>query len=114
MPNLSYNKLHGSGVYKISCKECGKLCTGQTGSSFKIRYNEHLRAFIHGISKSHFAQHVLDYGHSFDRMEDIMNASHLSRIRSHFNTMEKFYIYKETKMDNQLNDNSTMSYNNIF
>ena len=46
-------------------------------------------------------------------MEDIMSASHLGRKRSHFNTMEKFYIYKETKMDNQLNDKNTVSYNNI-
>jgi hypothetical protein len=37
-------------------------------------------------------------------MEDITHAIHLSKKGSHFNTMEKFYIYKETKMDNQLND----------
>ena len=28
--------------------------------------------------------------------------------------MEKFYTYKETKIDNQLNDKSTVSYNKIF
>lgn len=28
--------------------------------------------------------------------------------------MEKFYIYKETKMDNQLNDKNTVSHNKTF
>jgi hypothetical protein len=64
---LSENKCHCSGVYQLTCKECGKIYTGQTGRSLKIRYNEHLIAFKYGTSKPNFA-HVLDYGHSFGRM----------------------------------------------
>jgi hypothetical protein len=67
--NLSDNKFHGSGVYQLTYKECGNICTGQTGRSFKIRYIEHLRAFKYGISKFDFAQHAVDYGHCFGRME---------------------------------------------
>jgi hypothetical protein len=99
-------------MYQLICKKCGKFYTGQTGRSYKIRYNEYLRAFKYGISKSKFARHVLDYGHSFGRMEDIRNIIHLRNKGSHLNTKEKFY--KETKMDNRLNDVNTMSYNKIF
>ena len=43
-----------------------------------------------------------------------MNIIHLSKRGSHLNTMEKFYIYKETKMDNQSNDKNMVSCNKIF
>jgi hypothetical protein len=86
----------------------------ETGRSIKIRYNKYLRAFKYGISKSKFTQHVLSYGHSFGKMEDIMNVIHLRKKGSHLNTMEKFCIYTETKMDNRLNDKNTVSYNKIF
>jgi hypothetical protein len=29
-------------------------------------------------------------------------------------TMEKYYIYQETKANNQINDKNTVSYNKIF
>jgi hypothetical protein len=47
-------------------------------------------------------------------MEDIMNIFHLSKKGSYLNTMKKFYVYKETKMDNQLNGKNTVSCNKIF
>jgi hypothetical protein len=43
-----------------------------------------------------------------------MNIIHLSKKGSHPNITEKFYIYKETKMDNQLMIKNTVSYNKIF
>jgi hypothetical protein len=101
---LTNNKCQYSSVCQLTCKECGNIHTGQTGKSLKIRYNEYLRAFKYGTSKSNFTQQVLDYGHSFGRMENIMKAIYLSKKGSHLSTMEKFYIYKETKIDNQLND----------
>jgi hypothetical protein len=33
---------------------------------------------------------------------------------THLNSVEKFHIYKETLLDNQLNDKHTVTYNKIF
>jgi hypothetical protein len=66
------------------------------------------------MSKYNFAQLALDYGHPFGRIEDVMNVIYLSKKDSHLNTMQKFYICGGTKIDNQLNDKNTVSYNKIF
>ena len=42
---------------------------------------------------------------------DIMNITNKGKM---LNTMEKFYIYKETKIDKQLNDKCTVKSSKIF
>lgn len=53
-----------SGVYKLTCDECGGVYVGQTGRSFEIRYKEHIAAVRNERpERSHFAKHLLESGH---------------------------------------------------
>jgi hypothetical protein len=87
---------------------------GQTGRPFETRYQEHLRDFKYNNYKSKFAQHILEKQHSIDKMENIMNVLHITDKDQIINTIEKYYIYRETKMNNQINDKLTVQPNAIF
>jgi len=43
-----------------------------------------------------------------------MQILHLQNKVAHLNTIERFYIYAEYTKENNLNDDSTISPNNIF
>ena len=87
---------------------------GQTGRPFKTRFQEHLRDFKYNNRKSKFAQHLLDRQHSIDEMENIMDVIHITNEGRMMDTIEKYYIYKETKLNNQINDKLTVQPNVIF
>ena len=62
--------------------------TGQTGISFKTRFQEHVRDFKYNDRKWAFAQHLLDNGHSIGKMEDIMKVVHMKNKGRMLNTPE--------------------------
>ena len=43
---------------------------GQTSSSLKQRYQEHIRYIKHNEPKSAYALHILNYKHEYDRIKD--------------------------------------------
>jgi hypothetical protein len=43
-----------------------------------------------------------------------MEILHVCKKETHLNSTEKFYIYKETIIDNLLNDKHRVAYNIIF
>jgi hypothetical protein len=88
--------------------------TGQTRRSFSTRFQEHLRDFKHGNGKSRFTQHLLENGHAFGPMEDIMDITHFTSKGWLMNTLEKFYIFCKTRLYNHINDKSTVKHNIIF
>jgi len=88
--------------------------TGQTHRAFKIRLQEHFRDFKHGNNKSKFAQHLLENKHSFGPMEDIMDIVHITNKGKMIDTLERYYIYRETKSNNQINDKLTVKPNATF
>ena len=49
-------------------------------------------------------QQLLDNKHSIGPMENMMDIIHITNKGKMLNNMEKFYIYKETRIDNQIND----------
>ena len=71
---------------------------GQNDKRFRKRFQEHLRDFKYGNGKSRFAQHLLDNKHVIGPMEDIMKILHIEKKGKMMNTLEDFYIYKETKI----------------
>jgi len=77
-------------------------------SSFKIRFREHFRNFKHGNGKSIFEQHLIENGHSFGPMQGIMETVQLTSKGRMMDTLEKFYISRETKLNNQINDKMTV------
>ena len=87
---------------------------GQTGRPFKIRFREHLHDFKYKNGKSRFAQHLIDNGHSIGRMKDIMETLHITSKGEMMDALEKYYIFRETKLNNQINDKLTIKRNSIF
>jgi hypothetical protein len=55
--------------------------TGQTGRSFKVRFQEHFGDFKCSNGKSSFAQHLLDNRHAIGPMKDIMDIIHIKKER---------------------------------
>jgi hypothetical protein len=61
-----------SGVYKLTCPNCGKAYVGQTGRSFTTRSREHKEAFKTASRPSNFAKHLTDHAHSFGPIQNVM------------------------------------------
>jgi len=72
------------------------------------------RDFRHGNGKSSFAQHILENGHDIGPIEDIMRTIHITNKGRLMDTIEKFYIFHETKLVNQINDKLAVRPNIIF
>jgi hypothetical protein len=90
-----------------------KKYIGETGRPFKVRFQEHFRDFKYR-NKSSFAQHLIDNGHTIGPMEDIMKSIHVTTKGYMTDTIEKYYIFRETKINNQINDRFTVQPNTIF
>jgi len=107
-------KYEKSGVYQLECLTCHKIYTGQTGRPFRVRYREYYNHFKYSNNRSIFVQHVINEGHSFGTIDETMNIIYYERKGKMLDTLEKFYIYRETKNGNQINDRITVRSNPIF
>lgn len=107
-------KYDNCGIYQLTCPTCSKKYIGQTGRPFKTRFQEHFRDFKYKNNKSSFAQHLLENNHSIGPMETIMDTIHVTNKGRMMDTLEKFYIFRETRHDNQINDRLTVKPNVIF
>jgi hypothetical protein len=107
------DKFSKSGVYKLTCPDCHKAYVGQTGRQFSIRYREHQRSFHDKTDTSRYAKHLNEKGHSFGPVKDIMERLQFQRKGIHLNTVERFYIHKES-ITNHFNDPQTLAPNPIF
>ena len=108
------NKYTRSGIYQLNCPTCSKKYIGQTGRSSQIRFREHKHEYKYMCHKSRFAQHLLEEGHSFDTMENIMEITQFARKGRMMDALEKFYIYDITRKGIQINDRLTIQRNPIF
>jgi len=108
------DKFTHSGVYKLTCPDCGKAYIGQTGREFISRYNEHIRSFRNNTSASKFAKNLNDHLHSFGPIQDVMHMVQFRKKGPHINTIERFYIHKEAASHNHLSDEYTVTPNRIF
>jgi arginyl-tRNA--protein-N-Asp/Glu arginylyltransferase len=108
------NKYNSPGVYKLKCNDCHLQYIGQTGRSFLTIYKEHIRAIRYNKESSGYAQHILNTGHSYGNIEDIMDIIKIERKGKHLDTLEKFHIFCSYKLNKHLNDNNTDTQNPIF
>ena len=78
-----------------------------------MRYPEHFRDYKYtGIINRNLRN--MDSKHAIGSKGSIMDIIHVTNRGKVLNTMEKLYIYKETKIDNQLNDKCTVKPRVIF
>jgi hypothetical protein len=61
-----------------------------------------------------FAQHLLENGHSIGTMVDVMETVQITNKSQMMYTLKRFYIFRETKTNNQINDRMTVKSNLIF
>ena len=106
--------MHKCEIYQLTCQECNRKYIGQTDTRVYIRFQEHFRDYRQGNGKTKFAQHLLDNKHYTGSMEVIMEVSHITRKCGIMNTLGRFHIYKETKLDNQISDKCTIKSNVVF
>ena len=78
--------------------------TGQADWSFNTRFREHLRDFKNGYGKSTFTQHLLENRHAIGPMNDIMDTLSFAIKGSLLVALVSFYIFRKTKLNNQLKD----------
>jgi hypothetical protein len=110
-PQQQYKK---SGIYCLTCPDCQKKYVGQTGRSFHKRYKEHFHGYKYNLRKTSFATHLLDCNHSIGPISEVMTVLYMTKKGILIDTIEKFHIYSETRMNNQINDKNTVKPNAIF
>jgi len=81
---------------------CSKKYIGQTGRPIETQFPEHFRDFKHGNSKSSFAQHLLENWHSTSPIENIMATIHITNKVQMMDTLKKFYLFHEMKINIRL------------
>jgi hypothetical protein len=98
----------------LKCNNCPFKYIGQTGRAFRTRFKEHIHDIKNNRCHSKYAQHILNTGHEYDPIEQIMDILHIKNKGYILNTLEQFEIYKITKNKLQLNDTHTFTKNPIF
>jgi hypothetical protein len=96
--NRKPDKYESSGIYELRCKSCPRKYIGQTGRNFKTRYREHILAIRNNNSAaSKYAQHTLETGHEYGKMEDILTIIQREKKGRRLNSLEQFYIHRLVK-----------------
>jgi len=73
------------------------------------RFSEHFRDDKYDTDKSKFAQHLIDNKQSIGPIEDIMKVLYKTNKGKIMEAVERYYIYKETYINNQINDKNTVN-----
>jgi hypothetical protein len=107
-------KYDNSGVYQMKCLDCPMKYIGQIVRTFKVRYKEHIQAIRNNNGNSGYSNHILNTGHTYGTINDTMDVIRNGRKGRHFNTLEKYDIYKISTNNTQLNDTYNERQNPIF
>jgi hypothetical protein len=88
--------------------------TGQTRRPFTVCFQERFRDYKYGNGETKFATHLLENKQSTGPMENIMETLHITGKGRKMDTLERFYIFHETKINNQINGRLIIKLNIIF
>jgi hypothetical protein len=108
---VAYNQ---SGIYQLKCNTCPLKYIGQTGRTFKSRYNEHIYAIKRNKPNSKYVEHILDNGQTYSTINKTLDVLHTKKKGRMLDTLERDYIYKLSKQKLQMNDTYADKYNPIF
>jgi hypothetical protein len=83
----------------------GSNYSGKISRNFINFFCEELQSFRYCNYNSKFAHNPLENGHQTGNIDNITKKLHAAKENgAQINTNERFYLYTETKKDNQLND----------
>jgi hypothetical protein len=91
-----------------------KKYIGQTGRAFNTRYKKHIYNIRSNNSNTGYANHILNTGHTYVPMDDIMEIMETGKKGKYLNTLEKYYIHRISKENTYMNDISIEAYNHIL
>jgi ferritin-like metal-binding protein YciE len=87
----------------------------RTDRPFHVRFQERFRDYKYVNIKSKFSQHLLDNKHSIGPIENITDIIHTTIKGRLLDTIERlFYIYNETRRNNQIKDKCAAKPNVMF
>jgi hypothetical protein len=66
---------------------------GQTGKSFKTRYDEHISDIRHNKDKSKYALHMLQYKHEYSTIEKTLDVLKVVQKGKQLDVLERSHIY---------------------
>jgi hypothetical protein len=88
------DEYENSGVYQRRCMDCPLKYIGQTGRTFKTTYKEHIQAIRNNNGNSRYSKHILNMGHSYGSVTNMMKVLKTQRKGKHLNTLERYTEYK--------------------
>jgi hypothetical protein len=68
-----------------------------------MRYKEHISAIKHKDTST-YAQHILNTGHTYGSMQDVMEVIQRAKKGRYMNRMEKFHIFCTQKENKRMNE----------
>jgi len=77
-------------------------------------FSESFREFKYAMMKSKFVQHILENNHSIGPIDSIMKVLYSTNKGILRDSKERFYIYKATHDNIQINDKNMVKPNIIF
>jgi hypothetical protein len=76
-----------SGIYKLACPDCARRMLARlVDALLKDLKNIFFLSFRDNNYTSKFPQHLMEYGHSFDKMENIMQIIHFNKKGAHMDS----------------------------
>jgi hypothetical protein len=84
------------------------------GRAFNTRYKEHIYDIRSNNSNTGYMNHILNTGHTYGPIDDIMEIMEAGKKGKYLNTLEKYHIHRNSKENTHINNISTETYNPIF
>ena len=82
---------------------------GQTGRPFRVRFEGHFLDYKYANIESKFVQHLPENSHSFGPIDDSMDVLYTTNKSRLLDTMERVYTFKETRINNQINNETSLN-----
>jgi glycerol-3-phosphate cytidylyltransferase-like family protein len=88
------------------------LYTGQTGRTFNIRHNKHVRAIRNSKRNSKYSNHILHTGRKNGNVTNTTGVTNTDKKGKHVNSLYMYtYIYLSSKNNLRMNDTDPDTYN---
>ena len=102
-----------SGIYQIKCTDCKYTYIGQTGRTFNIRFNDHMRSYKNNKLDSNFAIHLNEMNHTCEKNN--LEILHIASKGPKMDFLEAYEIQKAiNKGSNILNDQVDLFHSDVL
>jgi hypothetical protein len=81
----------------MKCLDCPKKYIEQMGRAFNTRYKEHIYDIRSNNSNTEYANHILNTGHTYGPIDDVMEIMETGKKAKYLNTLEKYHIHRISK-----------------